>query len=308
MPGCQPLEHVYPNWRYLQTVHVTWQKTSRISVGHVVGGKKLNLRDRPFIGQNGKSIAMSTVLPRGSLNRPNGECELLIVPQKCVESASLGSSRFTCLAIEDKVFDELAKIFSSANYFVRVLEDPIRDGFFHITCSEEVKRASFDAFCVGDAATSPNTASFSGAINQPVSSPVSPVSASVRVVGNGGEFSVVQGQLPLHGTQNELGLDRPTFVVGPRAWQSIKDITSLVHADVSVFVSVNYYGTLTRVCTKDKSRMLKKNVAWLCALQFQLQWALSLQDHFCARFLVELRVRRHGWFYDVLYWRLPFRR
>ena len=190
---------------------------------------------------------MSTDLPSGPLNRPNGECELLIVPQKCVDSVSFQTSHFTCLAIEDKVFCELAKTFSSGSYFLRVLEDPFRDGVFRITCSEEVKRASFDAFCVGDAATLPNTASFNGAINQPISFPGSPVSTSVRVVGNGGDFSVVQGQLPLHGTQNELGLDRPTFVVGPRAWQSMKDITSLVHADVSVFVSVNYYGTL-RMC------------------------------------------------------------
>ena len=39
---------------------------------------------------------------------------------------------------------------------------------------------------------------------------------------------------------------------------------------------------------KDKSRMLYLLLFdWLCALQFQFPWALFLQDHFCARFLME---------------------
>lgn len=240
--GCQPLEHVYANWRYLRTVSVTWQKFSLISDGRVMGGKPINLRETPFIGELGKSVAISADLPRGQLHRPPSGCELLIVPQKCDDLLRFRSQRYTCLSIDNNIFKQLAEVSSSGHFFIRVIEDPVRDGVFCITFSEKIERASFDAFCVGKAASLPHSLSFCGAISHAAGMSTSPASTSVCVGVGHGEFSVAQGQLPLHGSQNVEGLDNPTFVVGPTAWKSIQSITNLVKDDLSVFVSVHYSG------------------------------------------------------------------
>jgi hypothetical protein len=244
MPGCQPIEYVYPNWWYMQTTVVTWQSLCLTSEGRVMDENSEHvLRDNTFIGELGKTVIMSDDL--NSRSRFNAGCGLVIVPQKCDSNPNFGSRRRqTYLSIENSCFEKLASIVSSGRFFLRVSEDPVRDGLFLITCSAKIERASFDAFSVGEAISLTPSTSLSGAIHQTTASPISSLTTSVRVVGGREEFIIAEGQLPLHGTQNlAMSSDVPMFVVGPRAWQSLQTMTSNAQSEVSVVLSVSFKGT-----------------------------------------------------------------
>jgi hypothetical protein len=137
----------------------------------------------------------------------------------------------------------------SGRYFIRVKEDPKSAGFFLITYSNKIDRASFDAFIVDDAvsATLPH-ASFYGLIEpNPLISNQTSIPNSFRVDSGGGVgFTVAKGQLPLHEAQVMIpqSEDQPMFVVGPRAWETIHaQLEDKINRDdVSVFFSVRECG------------------------------------------------------------------
>jgi hypothetical protein len=247
LPGCQPLEHVYPAWRYGQMTKVTWRSFSLNVRGVVIQDEKSILAGEGFEGELNRQIRLSNEVPGFKLNR---ECNVVIVPNKCNPDprlARVAPKRVAFLSIDDNGFDQLMRDVCSGSYFIRVIAHPELADHFLITYSLKIECASFDVFCVEDASSleSSMPVNFYGCMESDgILHHQHPTAASFSVFRKGG-FAIAKGQLPLHEAQDVAGWPRDLhlFVVGPTAWESIHAIVPGEAQDVSKFFCIRGCGT-----------------------------------------------------------------
>lgn len=223
-PGCNPLEHVLPNWKYIETSFLHWGEADKCSF--IISNRGVLLRSHndgttdylEALGNSGGPMVANVILSdKFPERRPQGfkdGVNVLVVPLRVINSDVRARRRsFSVLCVENQAYDQLVNM---STRYLRVERSSSRYKIFWPS-AERVQ--SFDAFCIDSDQSS--------AVPDLVSDCVSEVGEGVlsfSYTSNQREeiFNVALGELPLHAPQTVDGDNaNHTFVVGPRAWDSL---------------------------------------------------------------------------------------
>jgi hypothetical protein len=243
-PGCSSLEQIYPLWRYLATVFITWEDSGK-SIESYAARLGTEEGDHVFEGEIGVDILFSSTLVQ---RLPSGtHVSTIIVPERCVLVPTFSNLMrdVSYFSVPNDVFDQLHMAparyvrmdFSQSNFRVSFL------------WSTNVRRESFDCFflpCDQFSRGSSLNDKFAGHKILRYNANKSLLVADDMEMGT--EFNISLGQLPLHLAQPQVDVSGPTFVVGPKAWDAISDHASSVltnPAASSFILRIGGYGKLS---------------------------------------------------------------